>query len=180
MIRHRSRSKGGTARLAFVVPANAAGDLLKVKVTIKAGRQSATKVATFRVQERPKPSLSIGDASAPEGNAGTTTPSFPVTLSAPSTQTVSVSYGTADGTATAGGDYTTASGTLTFSPGETAKTIIVAVVGDTAVEQDMSCSEVPIALTDLPFNLRAAPMPIGPNWSFGFDIPVSDSEGAAS
>src|SRR5262249_5457761 len=43
-----------------------------------------------------------------------------VTLSAPSGQTTSVSYATADGTATfAGSDYQSASGRLTFSPGQT-------------------------------------------------------------
>jgi hypothetical protein len=108
--------------------------LLKVKVTIKAGTQSATKVATFSVQGLP--TLSIGDASATEGNAGTTTLSFPVTLSAPATQTVSVSYATADGTATAPSDYAAASGTLTFTSGEKAKAIQVGVVADLAIEPD--------------------------------------------
>jgi len=136
VIRHAESFAGGTARLAFVVPANAAGKLLKVKVTIKSGRQSATKVATFSVQGASIPSLSIGGVSAAEGNAGTTTLSFPVTLSASATQAVSVSYATADGTATAPSDYTAASGTLTFRPGEKAKTIAISVVADTTMEQN--------------------------------------------
>ena len=41
-----------------------------------------------------------------------------------------VSYATANGTATAGNDYTSKSGTLTFAPGETTKTISVAIKGD--------------------------------------------------
>ena len=61
---------------------------------------------------------------------------FLVTLSAASTQSVSVQYATADGTATAGSDYTSASGTLTFAPGELTKTISVAVTGDTTLESD--------------------------------------------
>ena len=40
---------------------------------------------------------------------------------------VKVDYATADGTATAGEDYEAASGTLTFAPGETTKTINVAL-----------------------------------------------------
>ena len=52
---------------------------------IKAGSQSATKIASFRVLQAVKPSLSIGDSSAAEGNAGTTMLSFPVTLSAAGT-----------------------------------------------------------------------------------------------
>jgi len=52
-----------------------------------------------------------------EGNAGTTALGFTVSLSAVSGQAVSVSFATADGTATtADGDYVAASGTLTFAP----------------------------------------------------------------
>jgi hypothetical protein len=53
---------------------------------------------------------------------------------------VTVGYATADGTATAPADYTATSGTLTFAPGETAKTVTVAVVGDTLVEGDETFS----------------------------------------
>ncbi len=80
------------------------------------------------------PSLSIGDVTITEGDSGTANANFTVTLSAPSTSIVTVSYGTADGTATAGSDYGATSGTLTFAPGETSKTISVPVIGDTAVE----------------------------------------------
>jgi hypothetical protein len=52
------------------------------------------------------------------------------------TQTVTVGYYTGDGTAVAPGDYAYTSGTLTFAPGETQKTISVAVVGDTNLEGD--------------------------------------------
>lgn len=52
------------------------------------------------------PTVSIGDATVAEGNSGVTTLSFPVTLSAPSTQEVRVGYGTVggveSGTATGG------------------------------------------------------------------------------
>jgi len=44
----------------------------------------------------------------------------------------------ADGTATAPADYTATSGTLTFNPGETTKTIIVQVSGDTLNELNES------------------------------------------
>jgi hypothetical protein len=61
---------------------------------------------------------------------------FTVNLSASPTQTVTVNYATANGTASAGSDYTAASGTLTFVPGEQSKTIAILVSGDTAVEPD--------------------------------------------
>jgi hypothetical protein len=82
----------------------------------------------------PLPALSINSITAPEGNSGTTPFVFTVTLSAPSALTVTVNFATADATATAGSDYMATSGTLTFTPGQTSRTITVNVNGDTAVE----------------------------------------------
>src|SRR6185295_11492662 len=81
------------------------------------------------------PTLTITDVTLAEGDTGTTTASFTVTL-APmnATQTVTVDYATANGTATAGSDYVTAGGTLTFAPGATTQTISVTVNGDTTFE----------------------------------------------
>lgn len=69
-----------------------------------------------------------------EGNSGTTTFTFTVSLSNASTQTVSMHYASADGTASAGSDYQATSGTLTFAPLETSKTILVTIYGDTTYE----------------------------------------------
>jgi hypothetical protein len=85
------------------------------------------------------PTLSIADVTVAEGNAGTTTASFAVTLSAASSSPVTVAYATANGTATAGacgsgGDYVASNGTLTFNPGQTSRAIDVAVCGDTTEE----------------------------------------------
>jgi large repetitive protein len=80
------------------------------------------------------PTVTIGNATANEGNSGTTTFTFAVTLSAPSASTVTVDYATADGSAVAPGDYASGSGTVTFNPGQTAKQIVVSVNGDTTVE----------------------------------------------
>jgi CSLREA domain-containing protein len=82
------------------------------------------------------PSLSINDVQVTEGNAGSTNATFTVSLSAASSNTVLVDFFTAAGTATAGADYTPVNGTLTFTPGQTAKTITVPVNGDTVLEQD--------------------------------------------
>jgi hypothetical protein len=76
------------------------------------------------------PSLRIGDVTRTEGNTGTRAASFTVILSSASTETITVAYATADGTATAGSDYQATSGTLTFAPGETSKTVTVQVIGD--------------------------------------------------
>ena len=78
--------------------------------------------------------LAINDVSIIEGNAGTVSAQFTVSLSDGGTQTVSVNYTTADGTATASSDYVSVSGTLTFAPGETSKTVVVLVNGDLLLE----------------------------------------------
>ncbi|MDP3420721.1 MAG: Calx-beta domain-containing protein [Thiobacillus sp.] len=77
------------------------------------------------------PTVSINDVTVNEG-AGTAT--FTVTLSAASGQTVSVNYGTSNGTATSGADYTAASGSLIFNPGVTSQTITVPITNDAIYE----------------------------------------------
>jgi hypothetical protein len=80
------------------------------------------------------PTLSINNVSTTEGNSGTTPATFTVTLSPTSTQTVTVSYATANGTATAGSDYVSKSGTLTFTSGTATQPLTVLVNGDTTSE----------------------------------------------
>ena len=63
---------------------------------------------------------------------------FPVSLSRTSAQTVTVSFETSDGTATAGDDYTATDGTLTFAPGTTERTISVTIANDDLDEADES------------------------------------------
>jgi chitinase len=82
------------------------------------------------------PQFSINDVSVTEGNAGTKTAIFTVTLAPASASTVTVGYATANGTATAGSDYVTASGTVTFPAGSTSQTVSVTLNGDTTVEGD--------------------------------------------
>jgi hypothetical protein len=56
------------------------------------------------------------------------------TLSAPSAFTVTVGYGTSDGTATAGNDYLTTTGTLAFTPGMTSRAFVVVIMPDQLAE----------------------------------------------
>jgi large repetitive protein len=76
------------------------------------------------------PGISIDDVTAPEGNVGTSTATFTLTLSGPSGLPVSVEWATADGTATAGSDYEAESGTVSFGAGETTKQVSVTIIGD--------------------------------------------------
>jgi Tol biopolymer transport system component len=85
------------------------------------------------------PRVVVSDAAVTEPDAGTVNAAFTVKLSAPSGQTVTVKYQTANRTASAGTDYTAlALTTLTFQPGQTAKTVNVPVRGDTLKELNES------------------------------------------
>jgi hypothetical protein len=84
----------------------------------------------------PPPGVVIGDATAAEGDTGTTTMEFTVRLLQPSRQPVSVAFATGDGEALAGPDYRSTGGIVTFAPGEVSKTVVVLVNGDTASEPD--------------------------------------------
>jgi len=95
---------------------------------------NADPTATVTITD-PSISLTINDVTVTEGNSGTTNAVFTVSLSSAASTVVSVNYATANGTATAGTDYTAIPPTtLTFNPGETSKTITVAVNGDNQVE----------------------------------------------
>jgi hypothetical protein len=83
----------------------------------------------------PPPSIAITDVTMNEGNAPGSAV-FTVTLSNPSSLTVTVNFATADGTAVAPGDYSAVSGTLTFTPGQTSRTISVPIIGDTTTERN--------------------------------------------
>ena len=96
------------------------------------GATAQTVVTIF--DNDPVPGLSINNVSQNEGNSGATSFTFTVSLSAVSGQTVQVTYGTANGTATAGSDYQATSGTLTIPAGATSGTITVPVYGDRAFE----------------------------------------------
>jgi hypothetical protein len=84
----------------------------------------------------PPPTLAIDDVTLAEGDGGATVASFTVTLSQPSSRTVTVDYATADGTATAGSDYIAATGTLSFAPGTVTQTVGVTITGDVLDEPD--------------------------------------------
>ena len=126
--------------IAHTTDANG-GDGLNSRVTFTAtetgthyiaaggGWRDQTGTYTVEVSEEP-PTIRIANAQATEGDD--TTIVFRVTLQSASSGTVTVNYATADGTATAGEDYTATSGTLTFAPGETEKTVSVAIIDDTA------------------------------------------------
>ncbi len=92
--------------------------------------------STWWVNVEP-PLVSIADASVAEGNTGTTALTFNLTLSVPVSETVSVHWETADGSAKAAdNDYIPASGDVAFPPNQTTASVTVDVVGDLKHELD--------------------------------------------
>ena len=86
----------------------------------------------------PAPAISVGpDQLVGEGDGYV---DLPVTLSAPSTNTVTADYTTADVSAAAftNADYTGVTGTLVFAPGQTLKTVRIELTDDTVVENPES------------------------------------------
>jgi len=94
------------------------------------GNNTTNAVATVDV-----PQVTIDDVTVVEGNTGTSTNAiFTIQLSSISSQTITVGYVTTDLTAVAGVDYRLTNGIVTFSPGQTTKTIMVNVLGDNLSE----------------------------------------------
>lgn len=80
------------------------------------------------------PLITIDDARATEGSAGSATVVFKVHLSAPSMDLVTVDFQTADGTALEDSDYDPVAGTLVMPPGAVIGAIYVSVHGDSTLE----------------------------------------------
>ena len=99
-------------------------------------RSFSYDVTVFNPVAQDPITVSIDDARVTEGNEGNAHEIFTVTLSKAGTQTITVRYATSNGSAVQPEDYTPVSGTLSFASGETSKTVIVPVKGDTLFEAD--------------------------------------------
>lgn len=83
------------------------------------------------------PVLAIADAAVTEGNAGSATLSFTLSLDIPAPAAVGYSIATADGTASAPADYAARSlSGQSIATGQSSATFTVTVNGDTAIETD--------------------------------------------
>ena len=80
--------------------------------------------------------LRISNVRLREGNDGTKSAVFSVTLNRTLTQTVRFNYRTEDRSATAGSDYVAQSGTLSIGPEHTIRNISVTLRSDTLAEND--------------------------------------------
>jgi chitinase len=108
-----------------------------VGVVIDDGQATATIVN----DDAPAPEVSVADVSITEGSSALSSKNliFTVQLSAPAQGAVSLKYKTANGTAVAPSDFTAKALTaLSFSKGQTSKTVSIPIKGDTVDEADES------------------------------------------
>jgi hypothetical protein len=95
------------------------------------------KLVSFSsVEETPTVSIVESSPDALEGNSGSSTIEFHISLSSVSSETVSVVFFTKDSSATSGEDYEGIETDVIFSPGETSKVVQVDIFGDTKYEID--------------------------------------------
>ena len=115
---------GGGAKKKGVVTG---ADTATVTVTPAARSARAAAIPEHDEAESP-PLVSVADVKVREGPGAVL--AFNVMLDRASRETATVDWETLDGSAKAGEDYVAASGTLAFGPGETVKTVRVAVIDD--------------------------------------------------
>ena len=119
----------GATEASYTIAATDVGKTLKVRVTFTDDgntEETLTSDATGAVLGAL--SLSVADAQVQEGPGATL--DFVIAASPAAVERITVYYRTHDGTAKAGADYTAADGSVVFSPGDTQKTVSVAVLED--------------------------------------------------
>lgn len=127
----------GFEHLNFTGTPLAGVNLIGLEMQLAAGLNYLA-IDNFKFLSVDIPSVTINDVSTTEGNSGTKILTFTATLTNAASGAFTVSYATANNTATtANSDYASASGTLNFAGtnGEP-KTIAVTLNGDNTVEPD--------------------------------------------
>ena len=122
LLNDNANEPGESFDLVLSAPVNATLPDTAARMTIAAS--DAAPVST--------PLVSVSDAQASEHDSAL---SFIVSLSAPSTQLVSVRYDNDNITAAHTRDYLAQSGTLVFAPGETTKVVVIPVLDDLDTER---------------------------------------------
>src|SRR6185436_16174389 len=88
------------------------------------------------IQDDDGPSISISDVTVAEGNSGTRSATFTLTLSAPSVENIAVRATTAPGTATPFSDYNNLNQNIFITAGTVTRTFNVTILGDANPEPD--------------------------------------------
>jgi alpha-tubulin suppressor-like RCC1 family protein len=138
----RKTLAGGVRRAAIAVPLKTDPDrepnetfVLRLSAPIGATIADANATGTIRNDDAP-PAISLADAVITEGDSGTRNVAVRVNLNHRSYQRITVTYATADGSATAPSDYATRNGTLTIAANAAGGTITIPVKGDTRNESN--------------------------------------------
>ena len=125
-------SRAAEIRVSLIDDDEAEGDeTFEIRLSNPVNATLATAVATGTIvddDESGSPELSVGPASVAEGAGARLV--FPVTLSGPAADEVTVAFRTEDGTAAADEDYVAAAGTLTIPAGVSSAEIVVDVLDD--------------------------------------------------
>ncbi|WP_190285664.1 Calx-beta domain-containing protein [Montanilutibacter psychrotolerans] len=112
-----------------------ANEVFTANLSAPVGATIADGQATASIVNDDGPTLSIGNVSIAEGNAGTSILAFTVMLSRPATTAITFNIATANSTAVAGTDYVARSVIGRSIPaGYTSSKFTVAINGDTTVE----------------------------------------------
>ena len=105
--------------------------------TASGEKAASLSAAVLNIVDNDIPKLSINDVNIVEGDSGLATASFTLTLSAPTSRTVTVLANPVSGTALLNEDFSSFFPTqIFFPPGTTSRTFAVNVVGDRAFEDD--------------------------------------------
>ncbi|MGI8808137.1 MAG: beta strand repeat-containing protein [Acidimicrobiales bacterium] len=113
-----------------------ANETFTVRLGSVVGATIADGSGLGRITNDDTTTFSVDDVTVVEGDTGSSVATFTVTRSGAKGGTATVQWSTANGTATAAsGDYVgVGATTLTFGPGETTKSVLVTVNGDTTTE----------------------------------------------
>lgn len=93
-------------------------------------------IARGRIFDDDDPAVPVFSTSSVSVTERSGTAHFTISMDTAVSTRTTLSYSTADGTATASEDYRAAHGEVTFEPGETSKTIEIAIVNDSRYEED--------------------------------------------
>jgi uncharacterized repeat protein (TIGR01451 family) len=126
---------GATATITITVIPTVPG-IITNKAKVQAAQVDSTPQNNASSENTIVTRFKVSGVTAREGDSGMKDFVLAISQIAGHVDTAVITYGTIDGTATAGSDYVGQTGTLTFVPGETKKLITVQVFGDTTVELD--------------------------------------------
>ncbi|MEW6160829.1 MAG: Calx-beta domain-containing protein, partial [Verrucomicrobiota bacterium] len=128
------------------------------RITFSSGQVSIPATSSMlEILNDDFPEVRLNNLSVDEGQSGLTSAAFTITLSSAPPFPIDLPFQVVSGTALSGEDFVAKSGTLRFGPGETSKSIIVAVAGDTLYELNETAV---LRLFDSPFAYLSVPQAV--------------------